>query len=50
MTGPFHALEGVRLAVDSIFLVAGVLPLAAATLMVVLDPSTHRSEEHARLA
>jgi hypothetical protein len=50
MTGAFHALEWVRLAGDSIFLVAGVVPLVTATLMVVLDPSTRRSEEHARLA
>ena len=50
MTGPFHALEWVRLAGDSVFLVAGVVPLVTATLMVVLDPATYRSGERARLA
>ena len=49
MTGPFHALEWVRLAGDSVFLVAGVVPLVTATLMVVLDPATYRSGERARL-
>ncbi len=47
MTGPFHALEWVRLAGDSVFLVAGVVPLVTATLMVVLDPATYRSKARA---
>jgi nitric oxide reductase subunit B len=47
MSGSFHALEWVRLAGDSVFLVAGVVPVVAATLMVVLDPGTHRSQERA---
>jgi hypothetical protein len=32
---------------DDVFLVAGVVPLVTATLMVVLEPGTHRSEERA---
>jgi nitric oxide reductase subunit B len=44
MSGPFHALEWVRLVGDGVFLAAGVGPLAAATLMVVLAPGTRRSE------
>ena len=47
MSGPFHALEWVRLVADGVFLVAGVVPLVTATLMVVLEPGTHRSEERA---
>ena len=43
MSGPFHALEWVRLVGDGVFLVAGVVPLVTATLMVVLDPATYRS-------
>jgi nitric oxide reductase subunit B len=49
MTGPFHTLEWVRLAGDSVFLLAGVVPLVAATLLVVLDPATSRTKENARL-
>jgi nitric oxide reductase subunit B len=47
MTGPFHTLEWVRLAGDSVFLVAGVAPLVAATLMVVFDPATYRTNARA---
>jgi nitric oxide reductase subunit B len=47
MSGPFHALEWVRLVGDGVFLVAGVVPLVTATLMVILEPGTHRSEERA---
>ena len=47
MSGPFHALEWIRLVGDGVFLVAGVVPLVAATLMVVLDPATYRMEERA---
>jgi nitric oxide reductase subunit B len=47
MSGPFHALEWVRLVGDGVFLVAGVVPLVTATLMVVLEPGTHRSQERA---
>jgi nitric oxide reductase subunit B len=47
MSGPFHALEWVRLVGDGVFLVAGVMPLVAATVMVVLAPGTRRSEERA---
>jgi nitric oxide reductase subunit B len=47
MSGPFHALEWIRLVGDGVFLVAGVVPLVAATLMVVLAPGTRRSEERA---
>ena len=50
MTGPFHALEWIRLVGDSVFLLAGVVPLVAATLLVVLDPATSRTKERARLA
>jgi hypothetical protein len=32
---------------DGVFLVAGVVPLVTATLMVVLERGTHRSEERA---
>jgi nitric oxide reductase subunit B len=45
MSGPFHALEWIRLVGDGVFLVAGVVPLVTATLMVVLEPDTHRSQE-----
>jgi nitric oxide reductase subunit B len=45
MSGPFHALEWIRLVGDSVFLMAGVVPLAAATVMVVLAPGTRRTEE-----
>ena len=47
MSGLFHALEWVRLVGDGVFLVAGVVPLVTATLMVVLERGTHRSEERA---
>jgi nitric oxide reductase subunit B len=47
MSGPFHTLEWVRLVGDGVFLVAGVVPLVTATLMVVLEPGTHRSQERA---
>jgi nitric oxide reductase subunit B len=47
MSGPFHTLEWVRLVGDGVFLVAGVMPLVAATVMVVLAPGTRRSEERA---
>ena len=47
MSGPFHALEWIRLAGDGVFLVAGVVPLVAATVMVVLAPGTRRAEERA---
>jgi hypothetical protein len=47
MTGLFHALEWVRLAGDSVFLLAGVVPLVAAILLVVLDPATHRLDQRA---
>jgi nitric oxide reductase subunit B len=47
MNGPFHALEWIRLIGDGVFLVAGVLPLVAATVMVVLAPGTRRAEERA---
>jgi nitric oxide reductase subunit B len=42
MSGPFHALEWVRLLGDGVFLVAGVAPLVAATLMVVLGQGSRR--------
>ena len=45
MHGPFHTLEWVRLIGDGVFLIAGVVPLVTATLMVVLDPATSRSDE-----
>jgi len=45
MSGPFHALEWVRLVGDSVFLVVGVVPLVTATLMIVLDPHTRRAPE-----
>jgi nitric oxide reductase subunit B len=45
MSGPFHALEWIRLVGDGVFLVAGVVPLVAATAMVVLAPGTRRSED-----
>jgi len=48
MHGPFHALEWVRLIGDAVFLVAGVVPLVTATLLVVLDPATSRSDTPAR--
>jgi nitric oxide reductase subunit B len=47
MSGPFHALEWVRLVGDGVFLVVGVIPLVAATLKVVLEPGTRRSETRA---
>jgi nitric oxide reductase subunit B len=47
MSGPFHTLEWVRLVGDGVFLVAGVMPLVAATVMVVLEPGTRRSEARA---
>lgn len=50
MSGPFHALEWIRLVGDGVFLVAGVVPLVAATVMVVLAPGTRRAEEGARRA
>ena len=50
MNGPFHALEWVRLIGDGVFLVAGVVPLVTATLMVVLDPATSRSDTFTRPA
>ena len=43
MSGPFHALEWVRLLGDGVFLVAGVVPLVTATLAVVLDPGTREA-------
>jgi nitric oxide reductase subunit B len=36
MTGLFHALEWTRLFGDGVFLVAGVVPICAATLFLVL--------------
>ncbi len=47
MSGTFHALEWVRMVGDGVFLVAGAVPLVAATLMVVLAPGAHRPEGHA---
>jgi nitric oxide reductase subunit B len=47
MSGPFHALEWVRLVGDTVFLAAGVAPLVTATLMVVLGQGTRRSEQRA---
>lgn len=44
MNGPFHTLEWVRLAGDSVFLLAGVVPLVTAILMVAFDRATYRSE------
>jgi hypothetical protein len=40
----------VRLAGDSVFLLAGVVPLVAATLLVVVDPATSRTKDRARQA
>jgi nitric oxide reductase subunit B len=40
MSGPFHALEWVRLIGDGVFLVAGVVPVVTATLMVAFDSAT----------
>ncbi len=36
MTGLFHTLEWVRAAADTVFLVAGVVPLVFATLRITL--------------
>ncbi len=37
MSGPFHALEWARVAADTLFLVAGVVPIVLATLRAVLS-------------
>jgi len=36
MTGFFHTLEWIRAAADTVFLVAGVVPLVFATLRITL--------------
>lgn len=42
MGGPFHMLEWARVVGDSVFLVAGVVPVVAATLVVVVRSNTRR--------
>ncbi len=50
MSGPFHALEWVRLIGDGVFLVAGVVPVVTATLMVAFDSATAQSAVRGRPA
>ena len=48
MNGTFHALEWVRVVGDTVFLAAGVVPLTAAVLLVVLGPKRPREDTAAR--